>query len=110
MNQQQLQISNTLSELEKLQAGMQQYFQQHRIADDIASELMLVSEELVVNIINYGYQDQLEHTIEIALSLSGDQLSICFSDDAMPFNPLGQSEPELGLPAEEAAIATADAF
>ena len=70
----------------------------------IAGELMLVTEELVVNIINYGYQDQLEHSIGIDLSLTAQQLSITFTDDAQPFNPLSQNTPELGLPSEEAEI------
>ncbi|ARN73172.1 ATP-binding protein [Oceanicoccus sagamiensis] len=103
-NDHQFQISNTLSELTTLQATLQQYFDHNHIDKDAAGELLLVTEELVVNIINYGYQDQAPHKIAINLSLTAQQLSITFTDDARPFNPLAQNAPELGLPSEEAAI------
>ncbi len=104
LNRQRIQITNTLTELARLQAAMQQYFEQHNIHNDIAGELTLVTEELVVNIINYGYEDQLEHTIAIDLVIADQQLSITFIDDAKPFNPLRQDSPELGLPSEKACI------
>ena len=103
-NRHQLQITNTLAELTTLQNALQQYFDQHHISEDAAGELMLVSEELVVNIINYGYHDQAKHKIAIDLSLTAQQLSVTFTDDAIPFNPLEQDTPELGLPSEEAEI------
>ena len=87
----QLQITNQLTELRKMQATLEQFFQQHQLSEALAGEMMLVAEELLVNTINYGYSDDLEHTINIVLTLNQQTFSMTFSDDAMAFNPLKSS-------------------
>lgn len=108
LSRHQLQITNSLTGLAKLQTDLQYYFEQNNISDDTAGEFMLVAEELVVNIMNYGYQDQCEHSIDITLAiecrLAEQQLSITVIDDGSPFNPLNQAMPELGLPSDDAEI------
>lgn len=108
LSRHQLQITNSLAGLTKLQGVLQQYFTKHNISDDTANDLMLVTEELVVNIINYGYKDQQEHSIDIVFEIEGKlakrKLSIIIIDDARPFNPLSHDMPELGLPSADAEI------
>lgn len=99
-----LTIKNQLHELARLQSTLDEFFEQHNLSAEIAGEMMLVSEELLVNTISYGYQDELEHAIDIKLSIQGDCFSMTLIDDGQAFNPLEQQAPPLGQPAAEVAI------
>ncbi len=61
----------------------------------------MVLDELVTNIIDYGYADFDEHPIDVSLSMDGDVLTIKVEDDAEPFNILKAPEPELDVPLED---------
>jgi len=67
----------------------------------IIFHLTLVLDELITNIIDYGYADFDEHPIDISLSMDGDILTIRVEDDSEPFNILEAPEPELDVPLEE---------
>lgn len=55
----------------------------------------LAIEELVTNCIKYGYDDDGEHVIDIALSLTDQKLTMVFVDDGHAFNPLKAPSPDL---------------
>lgn len=99
-----LTIKNQLLELTRLQKTLEEFFEQHDLSAEVAGEMMLVSEELLVNTISYGYQDELEHAIDIKLSIKGDRFSMTLIDDGQAFNPLHQQAPLMGQPAEDVAI------
>lgn len=100
----QLQIKNQLPELNRLQAMLEEFFQQQQLPGELAGEMMLVSEELLVNTISYGYQDECEHVIEITMRICADSFSMTLVDDGCPFNPLLQKPPPMGQPSEDVAI------
>jgi anti-sigma regulatory factor (Ser/Thr protein kinase) len=50
--------------------------------------LDLALEEIVTNIIKYGYDDGDNHTIQIYFQLAPDHAELRVEDDAKPFNPL----------------------
>ena len=99
-----LTIKNQLLELTRLQTSLEDFFAQHNLSAEVAGEMMLVSEELLVNTISYGYQDELEHVIDIKLSIQGDCFTMTLIDDGQAFNPLEQQAPTMGQPAAEVAI------
>jgi sigma-B regulation protein RsbU (phosphoserine phosphatase) len=69
----------------------------------IIFHLTLVLDELITNIISYGYADFDEHPIDVTISLQGDNLTIRVEDDSEPFNILEAPAPELDLPLDERA-------
>jgi serine/threonine-protein kinase RsbW len=75
---------------------------------DIPMEMMLsmnlVLEELITNIIFYGYEDTLEHSIHIRFAVDQTMLKIQLEDDAKAFDPLQAPEPKLDQPIEERKI------
>ena len=99
-----LTIKNQLHELVRLQSTVEEFFEKHHLSAEVAGEMMLVSEELLANTISYGYQDDLEHVIDIKLSIQGGRFSMTLIDDGKAFNPLDQKDPPMGLPAADAAI------
>ena len=47
----------------------------------------LAVEEMVTNIIKYGYDDNRKHLIQIQIAVSRDHVTIVFEDDGHPFDP-----------------------
>ena len=61
----------------------------------------LVLDELVTNIIKYGFDDAREHQIRVEMEVGVDLLTISVEDDGKPFNPLEAPSPNLDLPIED---------
>ncbi len=72
-----------------------------QVSPKLVFHLTLILDELITNIINYGYADFDEHPINVGLSLNGDTLTIRIEDDSEPFNILEAPEPELDVPLED---------
>ena len=85
----------------------------HKIQDFVKAELFdkdtvsakalmhvdLVIEELVVNIVRHGFQDQTKGAIYVKSRSDGNRLYIRISDNGIPFSPLEAKPPDI-----EAAI------
>ena len=61
-------------------------------------------DEIVLNVINHGHDDQGEHEIHVRLRAAPDAVTITVEDDGKPFNPLDAPPPDLDLPIEERPI------
>jgi anti-sigma regulatory factor (Ser/Thr protein kinase) len=66
--------------------------------------LLLVLEEVVTNIISYGYMDETVHSITVNITLENRDLTLLISDDAREFNPLEKPMPDLDAPLDERPI------
>jgi anti-sigma regulatory factor (Ser/Thr protein kinase) len=66
--------------------------------------LSLAMEELVTNIISYGYTDDAEHFINIAISYTDGIIVISLEDDGIAFNPLDAPKPDCECPLEQRKI------
>lgn len=71
--------------------------------DDTAA-INLVLDELVSNIIKYGFDDAGEHHIQVVVGLDGDLLTVSVDDDGKPFNPLDVPRPDLDRPIEDRPV------
>ena len=69
----------------------------------IVSDIMIVSEEVVVNIIDYAYPDK-KGDLEVIFEKTGDLIRIIFKDEGAPFDPLKKPEPDINKPIEERDI------
>ena len=69
------------------------------------NQIQLVSEEVLVNVINYGYPDK-EGDVEIVFSSTEDNrgIEIQVIDKGIPFDPLSMPEPNINAPLEERKI------
>lgn len=95
-NQQiELQISNKIPEIEKVCNSITTFSRQHSIDEKIITNLYLAIDELLTNIIRYGYRDEKEHTINIRYSIENELLTLQIEDDSYPFNPNDAPLPDL---------------
>jgi serine/threonine-protein kinase RsbW len=74
------------------------------IAPDEASRILILLEELLTNLVNYGYPDRPDcGRAEIGLALNDGRLEIEFTDDGCAFDPFGGPPPSLEVPLEARA-------
>ena len=92
-------IESDLSELERLHDAVAELGEVGNWPPDLVFQVDLVLEELIVNTVNYGYDDDARHEIEIALTSEADVFTVEIIDGGHAFNPLSDA-PELDLDAE----------
>jgi serine/threonine-protein kinase RsbW len=97
-------LASERQEIERVADLVDRFGQAHHLPDDVVVAVHLVLDEIVVNIIEHGYDDELRHHIHVSLALDGERLTIRVEDDGKPFNPLDTPPPDLNLPIEERPI------
>jgi sigma-B regulation protein RsbU (phosphoserine phosphatase) len=97
-------LKNDLSELQRLNQIVIAFAERHGLASELVFRLTLVLEEIVTNVISYGYDDGLEHEISVRLSWKHPHMKVEVEDDGRPFNPLEAPPPDLGKPLTEMQV------
>jgi len=99
-----LELKNSLSELDTLGQSLQQFGEALGVANKTLFKICLAMEEIVSNIISYGYTDDTVHWIKITISHEKGILTIRLEDDGIPFNPLWAQKPDCECPLEERKV------
>lgn len=99
-----IELKNDLSELEMLTRVITQYCERSGFSSQILFALNLSLEEVVANVMSYGYLDDTEHQIIVSISRKDGGLEIEVQDDGIEFNPLLQEPPDTNAPIEERPI------
>jgi len=81
-----------------------EFWQCHRLPSKVLFEMNLALEEIVANVISYGFEDKEEHRIRVGLSLEQGELRAEVEDDGIPFNPLEAPSPDTEGPLTERAV------
>jgi serine/threonine-protein kinase RsbW len=97
-------LRNELTELSRLAQAVEAFGKAGGLSDGDVYAANLVLEEIVTNVIRYGYGDGGEHEIRIRADLDGDEMHLEVEDDGRPFNPLGAKAPDIDLPLAERPI------
>ena len=93
-------IANDLRGISSAAAKIDAFCAAHDMPSGISFDVTLAVDELVTNTISYGFDDDGDHRIDIALRLDGDTLTVTIADDGMAFDPLQAPEPDMSAPAE----------
>jgi sigma-B regulation protein RsbU (phosphoserine phosphatase) len=99
-----IKLKNKVSELDGLSQTLKEFGQRHGLASKVIHDLNLAMEEILTNIISYGYTDNREHEVKVRLSAQLGEVRVEIEDDGQPFNPLEAPEPEITKPLEERKI------
>jgi anti-sigma regulatory factor (Ser/Thr protein kinase) len=97
-------IKNNLSEIERLSKAVAEFGEKNNLSSEVIYDVRLALEEVVSNIINYGFEDNYEHQISIEMNLQGETLTMKIKDDGKPFNPLEVKSTNLDKPFDEREI------
>ena len=68
------------------------------------TDMQVALDEVLTNIVNYGYSDGRAHDIRVRLTVTADALEAEVEDDGRPFDPLSIPPPDLGAPLRERAV------
>lgn len=89
-----LKIYNRIDNIPKVEAFIEEFCLDWGIQPGDMYKVNLAMEEVISNIINYGYDDDAAHEIEIRAKMQDAVLKIRIEDDAKAFNPLDHKDPE----------------
>jgi len=93
-----------LPEIERITTEFGQFADERGLAAAVSQKVSIVFDDLLSNIISYGFSDDEEHAINIDVSYLPGKLVITITDDGMPFNPFDQVGPDTSLSVEERDI------
>jgi sigma-B regulation protein RsbU (phosphoserine phosphatase) len=99
-----LRITNRLEEITRANEAINSFAERHGLDTKTRRTLNLVFDELLNNTISYAYEDDEEHEIELAVSVSQGRLYATISDDGRPFNPFDSRTPDTRLSVEDRPI------
>jgi serine/threonine-protein kinase RsbW len=97
-------IRNQIGDLESVRDLVSRMERTCDLPPKIVFDINVVLDELLSNIIHYGYTDKAVHEIHITLSVSNAVVDIAIEDDGKAFNPLAAPEPVLTLPLAERPV------
>lgn len=99
-----VELKNNLTEIGRMSHMIDEFSASNKLPPDTVFALNLSLEEILTNIIRYGYDDNDEHVIHVSLNLNQGQVYIEVEDDGKPFNPLEVEAPNIHKPLEERPI------
>lgn len=99
-----LRISATIDNFENMINFILETIEELELDKRVTSKLRLVSEELLINVINYAYPEK-EGEVLIRTKLNNDrELFLQIVDSGVPFNPLEKEDPDITIPMEDRKI------
>lgn len=104
MSQTDTTIRNRHDELPRVVSAVDRLAAEHKIAADVVRDMQVALDEVLINIVDYGYTDQEEHEIRVRLRVLNNVLEATIDDDGVPFNPLESPAPDTSAPLRERSI------
>lgn len=96
-----LTIKNKVQELEKVTAFVENIGEELNLSQELVSDLHLVMEEMVSNVIFYAYPEDTEADITILAESDGTELTLVLSDKGEEFDPTLKEDVDTNInPAE----------
>ena len=97
-------LANDLAEIPRVLSEIEGFCSARALPEAITLGLDVALDEVLSNIILYGYRDGGEHQISIEMHLLNDSLVLEVRDDGVAFDPLQAAEPDLSLDLEHRPI------
>ena len=94
-------LNNSIGELARATNEVNGFLDARAATADACFVVNLALEEIVTNIIKYGYDDGAVHEIIVRITPAPGLLELCIEDDGHPFNPLDAAKPDLSKPVED---------
>ena len=97
-------IINDLNQITNAVEWFEAFAIENKIPFALIQKINIVLDELLNNVISYGYNDEEDHEIEIEAELRNERLILIISDDGIPFNPFKNKPADVMLSIEEREI------
>ncbi|MBM3546286.1 MAG: ATP-binding protein [Alphaproteobacteria bacterium] len=98
-------LKNDLPEIHRLAEAVDAFFSDQGLPDGLSYKFNLAFDEIITNIVSYGYDDAEEHKIEVRIALKDGLVEAEVVDDARAFDPLSEAkEPDVTAELEDRPI------
>jgi serine/threonine-protein kinase RsbW len=98
-------FGNDRAEISRLAELAERFGQTHQLGDDEVMSINLVLDEVVTNVIDYGFEGvDGAPEIRLTMTIEGDQLTITVEDNGRAFDPLQAAAPDLESPLEDRPV------
>ena len=94
-------IKNNREELKMLNRSIRTFLSTIKIPPKTIYKVDLILEEMITNIIKYGYNDNKDHEIEIKMNITKEYIRIRIIDDGKEFDSEISPAPNIETPLEE---------
>ena len=81
-------FANHMRELTHVLQVVNVFLEPRELQSKLVYAVNLILEEILMNIIRYGYDDEDSHEIEVQIELEEDEVALTVRDDGKEFNPL----------------------
>lgn len=97
-------VKNQLCELERVSRAVAEFGARRALPAEVIFAGSLALDEILTNVISYGYEDAAEHEILVRLEAVGGMLTVVVEDDGRPFNPLAAAPVDTEAAIEDRAV------
>jgi sigma-B regulation protein RsbU (phosphoserine phosphatase) len=80
------------------------FARRHDLPDTVTRKVKIALDDVLQNIVSYGYPEAINRDIEVSMALSDRQLTLTVSDNGVAFNPLEQASPRTDQRLEQREI------
>ena len=81
-------FANDMRELTHVLQVVNVFLEPRELQSKLVYAVNLILEEILMNIIRYGYDDEDSHEIGVQIELEEDEVALTVRDDGKEFNPL----------------------
>jgi serine/threonine-protein kinase RsbW len=99
-----LKLTNKVSELERIHSAIEMLSKEWDISTQSGNQINLAIEEAFINVINYAYEDQNRHDIEVVFARYPEKIEIALIDDGRAYNPTQNEDPDTSLSIQDRPI------
>jgi len=96
-----IRISADVKEIERLNKLVRQFGELHDVPSRTLYSVNLALDELVTNVMLYGYEEAAGREVTVRIVTAGSELVASVTDDGRHFNPLEAPKPNLDAPLED---------
>ena len=87
-------FQNDMQELTHVLQLVNVFLEPRELKSKLVYAVNLILEEILVNIIRYGYEDEDSHEIEVRIGVEEEEVALTVVDDGKEFNPLTVPPPD----------------
>lgn len=97
-------LANSLSELDRLNAQLEEIGKAWKLSPKLILQLNLALDELFTNVVNYGLDTDSQQRVVFTILYRNDVLEIVMSDAGKAFDPTEPADPDFDIPLEDKEI------
>ncbi|HPI36527.1 MAG TPA: ATP-binding protein [Ignavibacteriaceae bacterium] len=99
-----IQIENKISEVNRLSLLIEEFGEKNSLPPDVVFDVSLSLDELVTNIVSYGFPDGEKSKIEVNITLNETEILVELIDYGIEFDPTKIPDPDVTLSIDERKI------